>query len=202
MKLFGLILMLAAAPVWGQSMAGRYALSGVREVGSELMLKPDGSFEYFLAYGAADYSATGSWKQEKDAVVLTTAGQDVAPFRLVKSAKTANGVVRVWVKAPNGQPVPNIDVALDGGSSARTDSSGVALFPDEKTPRQVTFAIRVYQFRSEPIALTAGDNDFHFEIHGEAITRVRFKGERLKIDGDALELRFWDPAKAMRYVRQ
>ncbi|TGV77628.1 hypothetical protein EN788_67460, partial [Mesorhizobium sp. M2D.F.Ca.ET.145.01.1.1] len=33
-------------------LAGHYYLRGVMEVGSELLLKKDGSFEFMLAYGA------------------------------------------------------------------------------------------------------------------------------------------------------
>ena len=61
--------------------AGHYVLQGVMEVGSELMLKPDGTFEYMLAYGAADYWAKGTWKQEGKAVILHSNGKEEAPFR-------------------------------------------------------------------------------------------------------------------------
>ena len=43
----------------GADLAGHYVLSGVMEVGSELLLEPGGTFQYMLAYGAADYSANG-----------------------------------------------------------------------------------------------------------------------------------------------
>ena len=48
------------------SAAGNYALVGVREVGSELLLKDDGTFEFMLAYGALDRLAQGTWRQEGD----------------------------------------------------------------------------------------------------------------------------------------
>ena len=50
-------------PVFAQDVAGHYVLRGVMEVGSELTLKPDGTFEYMLAYGAADYWSKGTWKK-------------------------------------------------------------------------------------------------------------------------------------------
>lgn len=49
-------------------LAGHYYLSGVREVGSELLLKPDGSFQWMLVYGAADHSAQGRWWRNGDCV--------------------------------------------------------------------------------------------------------------------------------------
>ena len=52
-----------AAPGWAldaATAAGHYYLTGVHEVGSELVLLPDGRFHYFLAYGAYDEYATGT----------------------------------------------------------------------------------------------------------------------------------------------
>jgi len=44
------LMALAALTARGEDLAGHYILQGVREVGSELLLKSDGSFfEYMLA---------------------------------------------------------------------------------------------------------------------------------------------------------
>lgn len=40
-----------------ERLAGHYYLNGVAEVGSELLLRDDGRFEWFLAYGAMDRTA-------------------------------------------------------------------------------------------------------------------------------------------------
>ena len=67
-----LILLLAAASrLDAADAAGRYSLRGEREVGSELVLHAGGRFGYMLAYGAADYSAKGTWRQDGAAVLLT-----------------------------------------------------------------------------------------------------------------------------------
>ena len=52
--------------------AGHYYLRGVMEMGSELLLRPDGRFQWYLVYGALDLFAEGRW-QEKDGAVLLTA---------------------------------------------------------------------------------------------------------------------------------
>ena len=41
--------------------AGLYTLNGVMEVGSQLLLNQDGSFEFMLAYGANDQAGKGCW---------------------------------------------------------------------------------------------------------------------------------------------
>ncbi len=52
--------------------SGHYYLSGIREVGSELLLHPDGTYEWFLAYGAMDQQSEGHWLREGDAITLTS----------------------------------------------------------------------------------------------------------------------------------
>jgi hypothetical protein len=41
------------------------------EVGSELLLRPDGRFDYMLAYGALDELPSGRWTRNADVVTLT-----------------------------------------------------------------------------------------------------------------------------------
>jgi hypothetical protein len=52
------------------ALAGHYYMHGVMEVGSELLLKPDGRFEYMLAYGALDELASGCWTRNGAMVTL------------------------------------------------------------------------------------------------------------------------------------
>lgn len=55
---------------------GHYYLSGVMETGSELLLRPDGTFAWYISYGAVDQSAEGTWLRDGDAVVLTARQPD------------------------------------------------------------------------------------------------------------------------------
>jgi hypothetical protein len=199
-----LLSFLSLAAVWAGDPAGHYYLQGVREVGSELLLKPDGTFEYMLAYGAADYQAEGTWKREDNSVVLNTKGKKEPPFRLLRSAASKEQGIRVWVKAPNGNAVPNIDVLLKTGAhfeKARTSSDGSAEFAPAK-PTAVAFEIRVYGVQAGPFEVNPAHQEFFFEINGDAITRVPFENERLVMDGKSLVLRYWDKDKPMQYVRQ
>jgi len=58
-------------------LAGHYALNGVMEVGSEIVLRKDGSFEFMLAYGANDQYGKGCWVQDGATVSLVPAGRPV-----------------------------------------------------------------------------------------------------------------------------
>jgi hypothetical protein len=68
----------ALGPACGKgnkSYVGRYEMSGVMEVGSQLVLRADGSFAFALAYGANDQVGAGCWTQT-DRVIALFAGRD------------------------------------------------------------------------------------------------------------------------------
>jgi hypothetical protein len=56
-------------------LVGHYYLNGVMEVGSELLLKPNGSFEFYLAYGALDQYGKGCWHVEGNKVLFIPEGR-------------------------------------------------------------------------------------------------------------------------------
>ncbi|MDR7156625.1 hypothetical protein J2W40_003470 [Sphingobium xenophagum] len=58
---------------------GHYYLQGVMETGSELLLRDDGGFQWYLVVGALDLFAEGEWTATADAVVLTARKSKVAP---------------------------------------------------------------------------------------------------------------------------
>lgn len=200
-----LLTIAAGACLYAADMTGHYTLQGVREVGSELQLKKDGTFEYMLAYGAADYWAKGTWRAEEGAVILNSApGKQAEAFRLTTSSVAHSAAVRIRLTGANGRAVPNIDVKLitaDGPRQARTDSAGIALFEESDHIKAAQFEVRVYSFQSDPIPLNPAHNDFSFEINGDAITQVRFKNERLAIDKGALLLKYWGGDREMRYTK-
>lgn len=65
------------------TLAGRYVLDG-EEIGSELLLRADGHFEYLLAYGASGTRANGCWRRQDGQVVLETARPPAPALRLLR----------------------------------------------------------------------------------------------------------------------
>jgi hypothetical protein len=65
------------------SLAGHYYLSGVMETGSELLLKADGQFEWYISYGSVDQVAQGRWGRTGQTVTLAAdvAAADAPLFR-------------------------------------------------------------------------------------------------------------------------
>lgn len=60
----------AAAGNPDAALAGHYYLAGVMETGSELLLKPNGRFDWYISYGAVDQAAKGRWSRDGQAVTL------------------------------------------------------------------------------------------------------------------------------------
>ena len=206
MKITAVVLLsLMTLAAWGQDMAGHYVLHGVMEVGSELLLKPDGKFEWMLAYGAADYWAKGTWSREGNAVVLHSTGKEGEPFTFLRSEAGEPGRIRVWVMGQNGKGVGNIDVYLLAGGTkplkARTDSDGAADFPDDPKAHAVSFEVRVYEVQTKPFEIDPKNKDFYYRINGDVIMQVLFKDEKLAIDGTSLIMKR-DPDHPMKYERE
>ncbi len=198
-----LLFLVATTLASAADFSGHYYLQNLREVGSEMLLRANGTFEWMLAYGAADYSSKGTWKAQGDSVILTSTTSTTAPFKLLNSKPSSIPAIIVHLQGPNGRAVPNIDIELataKGPLKARTDSSGDAEFPKTSPAESATFGIRVYEFRSEPLKINPAHNEFTFEINGEAITQVIFKDERLDSKGGALVMHHW-PDREMRYTK-
>ena len=199
------LMALAVLAARGEDLTGHYILRGVMEVGSELLLKSDGTFEYALAYGAADYWAKGTWRQEDNRVVLNSAGTKKAPFRFLRSEAGKPGKICIWVIGENGRGVENIQVALqtaDQHFEATTTSDGAAVFPGVANARTVTFEVPVYSTTAGPFEIRPPNHNFYFEINGDAITQVFFKDEELAIDGRDLVMKYWNQEQPMHYEKQ
>lgn len=61
------------------ALAGEYSLGGVMETGSGLLLRSDGSFEWYFSYGALDLGARGTWTRKDDAVELLVVDMGYPP---------------------------------------------------------------------------------------------------------------------------
>ncbi|HSD17055.1 MAG TPA: hypothetical protein VLC71_07355 [Thermomonas sp.] len=61
------------------ALAGEYSLGGVMETGSGLLLRSDGSFEWYFSYGALDLGARGTWTRTGDRVELSVVDMGYPP---------------------------------------------------------------------------------------------------------------------------
>lgn len=121
-----------------KALAGHYYLQGVREMGSELLLKADGRFEWAISYGAMDQYAKGSWRVNAGKVVLQTTSTDKDPvfrpfrdeeMRVRKPAEDGYWVAIVGM--PGVGPMRGVEVTFESASgktaTAVSDRAGDAM---------------------------------------------------------------------------
>lgn len=166
----------------GETLAGRYKMSGGPDVASELLLAPDGRFTYFLAAGALDEHASGQWRVDGTRLRLTTIPKPVAPtFAVGAITRSAQGIPTFHVVAPAGSGIAGVSLRLgyDTGEIVEgyTQETGWSLprYDPQKSPRWVEFAIPMYNLQSQrfPLDLAKGD-DFTFAITPNDIGTVDF----------------------------
>jgi hypothetical protein len=197
------------------SIAGTYCLRGVMEVGSCLRFHPDGRFEYFLAYGAYDENAEGTWKLEGGSVVLDTPAYDrPARFAFKRLQKSDSGAYDVIVEAPNGRAIAGIDVraTCDG----RTFNAGVTQAQGysvecRSAPTAIALGLRMYGIGYQAIDVSShagADRAYVFGFDPGDLGRKRFTGHRLEPRDGALVMIYRDTpiaeldGRPFRYVRE
>lgn len=115
----------SAAAEPAPELAGHYYLSGMTEVGSELLLKQSGEFEWALMYGAQDLLARGKWKRQGDTVVLSTAAPEKGAFRLFREDELRlkkEPKADIWVAivgVPDSGPIAGIEVQFLAASGKK-----------------------------------------------------------------------------------
>jgi hypothetical protein len=198
-------LLVAAAPSDGP--AGRYRLAGGPDTAAEIVLHVDGRFEFALAEGALDASATGRWTREGGHILLTTDPKPVAPvFSAGPVARDADASLSLKVLWPDGRGVALVDFQIrfaDGSvEEGYTQDYGWTLPPgDARVPSSVELAVPMYGLASPPFALD-GDkgNKFTFVLTPNDLGRVDFNREPLDI-GDRRLVMHHNGA-AMNFLRE
>lgn len=119
----GLAMSTGAAAGPADGLAGHYYLEGgPSEVGSELQLRENGTFEWALMYGAVDQGARGTWAKKDDRVVLTPARPEEPVFRVFgegdyhKTKPVEPGRWIAIVGVPHVGPVAQVEVHFEARS--------------------------------------------------------------------------------------
>ena len=113
-------------------LAGHYYLSGVMETGSELLLKSDGQFDWFMSYGSVDQFAKGRWGSDGKIVTLVPdrAAPDAPLFRTDERASWSSFAEGRLVRLAHKQRVSDIEAKcpfLASGQYITTVSTPAAM---------------------------------------------------------------------------
>ncbi|WP_101731610.1 hypothetical protein [Janthinobacterium sp. BJB426] len=123
----------SAADTAAPSLPGHYYLQGVMEVGSELLLKKDGKFEWMLSYGNTDEQASGEWRVAGDLVTLVAGDGGKEPqfrvfeeseMRIQKPAEAGTWVAIVGF--PQVGPMADVEVKFEAQSGKTATAVSVA----------------------------------------------------------------------------
>ena len=197
------------------AIAGSYCLQGVQEVGSCMRFSPDGKFEYFLAYGAYDETAEGTWRVADGAVIVTTPAYDKPPtFSFKRMQPSEAGAFDVIVEAQNGQPIPGVDVNVtcDGSTkpAGATQAGGFGI-DCGSAPSAIALGLGMFGVPPQSIDVSAhggADKAYVFGFAPGDLGKKRFADVSLRIEGDALGMTYNNSpiaelnGKPFRYVRE
>lgn len=188
-----------------RALVGHYYLEGVREVGSELLLRKDGTFAFMLSYGALDEEGSGEWRLVDGVVVLNTPGTARPPsVRLESATGVSRDSLVVFVVDSAGQPLSGLTLDFsrrgDAPRSVRSSRDGyVHHFPKGSAPAVIGVGVDGLGFRSpfdvggKPRAL------YRFVFLPADLGRRRFSDERLAVEPGRLVMTL--NGRAMKYVR-
>lgn len=176
--------------------AGRYRLVGEHDVASEITLRPDGEYEYFLIAGALDEHSRGRWRVEGKTLRLTTEPKPVAPLFSARAvAADAEAAMVVHVVSPGGRGIAGVDVRVgfDTGEPVEgyTQEYGWRL-PDGETraPRWIELAVPMHRLRSPRFAIDlARGNDLTFVLTPNDIGLIEFDDIAVTIEPGRLLMR-------------
>ncbi|MYN16820.1 hypothetical protein GTP81_08650 [Rugamonas sp. FT107W] len=187
---------------------GHYYLKGVREVGAEILLHPDGKFQYSMSYGAVDEFAQGSWEVWNEEVVFRA---ETAPVRAAAMRPSADapavalaaGQVLVDLRH-DGASIPDFRVVVLGDaplkSEGRTGERGWRTAFNGPVRQIAVSHVEVnhgrwevynvpaadalrgsYQLDFEPPAAAPADYDFVFGVHDGSLMLMD-RGREMRFD--------------------
>jgi hypothetical protein len=196
-----------APAVTRESLAGMYD-GHQMEVGAQLLLKPDGHFEYELAYGAMDEEGKGTWELRDGAVFLTSVPAVVPPrFVVVSDTPEPKGGLFIKMVRPlstdSRQRVYLIYGPGEEPDMAEVQDSGFVLVPAGKKPTAFVMEIPVFPIETKPIPLTGtGGHRFVLKFEPNDIGKADFKMTRLAIEDGVLVMPRRDLGLMLKFKRQ
>jgi len=146
----------------GPSLVGYYRINAMEQAG-ELLLTPDGKFQYAFTTGALDEEAAGRWEFVDGKTCLTTDPKPVPPTFTKAAAVTDPDAPTLLVALPNGRGMAGVDfvIGFDSGEpvTGYTQEYGYTLPPDEtRSPRWVKLHEPIYGISAPRFTLASADH--------------------------------------------
>lgn len=107
------------------TLPGRYYLEGMRETGAELLLRPNGGYDWGMSYGAVDMSSSGQWTFQNGKLTLTNGAPPAMQFRVLTedevniTRKVGPNTLHAFVVLHGHGPVTNLELMFESMSGKR-----------------------------------------------------------------------------------
>ena len=190
-----------------RGLAGVYDGSQM-EMGVGLRLQPNGRFDYQLAYGALDESASGTWTRDRDLVFLTSDPVTPPKFSLIDQRPATDGKMHVALDLPTGWSRQYFDAELElsdgraAGGQMSDDSDVIELGPGDR-PVSLRLVMGVYALRSDAFPIGgAGPSVVRVRFDPNDIGKVAFAGTPLHIVGRTLTFERYGRSIVFRRTNQ
>ena len=175
---------------------GEYCLEGVREVGSCFRFEGDGSFEYYLSYGAYDEFSEGRWRREGDAVILDSPPFDrPVSFSFVRHEQADGEGASVVIVDKAGNKLQGFDVlATCDGRAVKAPFGGMTSpLPCPRLPDSVSIGLAIMGVPPQPVPIptpAGAERVAVFSFEPGDLGKRSFAQARLVREGDALVTTF------------
>ena len=170
------------------TLAGRYRLHDGPDVASELILRADGRFQYFLMAGSLDEQAQGTWLVDGKVLKLTTLPKPVpAVFTAGPAAATPDGRLAIHVTDPAGRGIASVYFTLgfDSGPpvTGYTQDYGWTLPEGEdRAPRWIELSVPIHDLQPPRFLLDVSKgNAVTFILTANDLGTIDFSGMRIDI---------------------
>lgn len=175
--------------------AGHYRASEGPDLASELLIRPDGHFEYVLYYGALDEHAEGHWTRADTRIVLFTDPKPVPAIFSADAPAQADGAkLTLLVAWPDGRGIAGIDFRIGFAAgdpvTGYTQDDGWSMPPEEKrVPQWIELVEPIHGVVSPrfPLDLAEG-NVLHFTLTPNDIEVYDFRGDAIELTPEGLIL--------------
>lgn len=207
-----LLLLCSAGAARGQEVAGRYRLEGVREAAGEIVLRPDGRFEFAFTHGALDQVARGRWTRGGDSVALVSEAGPPPRMVLGSWATAADpghpAALVVRVSSPEHETVwkeMRVTAEYTGGArrEARTGRDGRAALPAVRgqSVRRVRVEDPSGRVPAADVSVDRGARALEIHLLPGSLVRPAFERLTLRVRGPALVVEDEAGRPAMSFVR-
>lgn len=190
------------------ALAGIYDGSQM-EMAAELVLHPDGRFDYGLSYGALDEEASGRWSVTADAVTLRSDPVTPPAYSFEDKGAEHPGTVTAKLEVQAGPNPQFFSFALTGDGIAPiaadvgSDGEAVLAYDPAHPPSAIRVLLPIHELVSQPFPLDLARDGRRIVVRftPNDLGRVMFEDALLPVTDDGLQMERFGRTIAFRKRR-